>query len=130
MSKKEEATHLAVCNYLRIKHPDIIFRTDFSSGMKMTPGQAVKHKKFQSSRSYPDLFIAETKDHNGFYGGMYLEIKADGVQIYKKDGTLRKNDHIKEQDEMLKELRSKGYYAEFGLGFDDCIKKIEEYLAL
>lgn len=37
-SKNEEILHLKICNYLRKNYPDVIFRTDFSSGMKMTPG--------------------------------------------------------------------------------------------
>lgn len=40
MRKKEEEIHLRVCDYLRKNYPDVLFRTDFSSGMKMTPGQA------------------------------------------------------------------------------------------
>lgn len=137
MIKKEELLHLKVCDYLRKNYPDVLFRTDFSSGMKMSPWQAAKHKKFQKSRAWPDLFIAESgvvKFKEGYLivnlrkNGMFLELKADGVKLYKKDGTLRKNKHIEEQAEMLEKLRSGNYYAEFAIGYEDAIKQIHEYL--
>ena len=127
MRKKEEEIHLRVCDYLRKNYPDVIFRTDFSSGMKMTPGQAAKHKKFQSSRAYPDFFIAEPREFaNKIHHGMYLEFKSK--TIYKLDGTLRKNKHVEEQAEMLTDLREKDYYAEFAISYEDAITQITDYL--
>lgn len=137
MIKKEENLHLEVCDYLRKNYPDVLFRTDFSSGMKMAPWQAAKHKKFQKSRAWPDLFIAESgvvkfKEGNLIINlrknGMFLELKADGVKLYRKDGTLRKNKHIEEQAEMLEKLRNGNYYAEFAIGYKDAIEQIHEYL--
>ena len=137
MIKKEETLHLRVCDYLRKNYPDVLFRTDFSSGMKMSPWQAAKHKKFQKSRAWPDLFIAESgvvkfKEGNLIVNlrknGMFLELKADSVKLYKKDGTLRKNKHIEEQAEMLEKLRNGNYYAEFAIGYKDAIEQIHEYL--
>ena len=139
MIKKEELLHLKVCDYLRKNYPDVLFRTDFSSGMKMTPGQAAKHKKFQKSRAWPDLFIAKPeKDvfRDSFSGdkyfeifaGLFLELKAEGTQLYKKDGTLRKNKHIEEQTEMLNKLIESGYYAKFAVGYDQAIQIITDYL--
>ena len=137
MKRPEEIMHLKVCDYLRKNYPNVIFRTDFSSGMRMTPAQAAKHKKFQKSRAWPDLFIAES----GFVkfkegplivnlrkNGMFLELKAEGTQLYKKDGTLRKNKHVEEQAEMLEKLNKAGYCAMFAVGYKDAICKIEQYL--
>ena len=137
MIKKEEEIHLRICDYLRKNYPDVLFRTDFSSGMKMTPGQAAKHKKFQKSRAWPDLFIAESGvvefKEDGLIAhlrknGMFLELKADGVKLYKKDGTLRKNKHIEEQAEILDKLNESGYYARFAVGYDETIRIITNYL--
>ena len=125
MIKKEELLHLKVCDYLRKNYPDVLFRTDFSSGMKMTPGQAAKHKKFQKSRAWPDLFIAES---NNFASGLFLEIKAEDVIVFKKNGKIRKNKHLIEQDKMLKELRKKGYRARFAIGYNQAIFEIQQYL--
>ena len=77
MIKKEELLHLKVCDYLRKNYPDVLFRTDFSSGMKMSPGQAAKHKKFQKSRAWPDLFISKPeKDvfRDSFSGDKYFNL--------------------------------------------------------
>nr|DAV82827.1 MAG TPA: Nuclease [Caudoviricetes sp.] len=130
MIKKEEILHLKVCDYLRKNYPDVLFRTDFSSGMKMTPGQAAKHKKFQKSRAWPDLFIAfpgfdgwEMKE-----GGLFIELKAEGTKLYKKNGEIVANKHYQEQAEMLEKLRSNGYIAEFAVGYDEAIRIIANYL--
>jgi hypothetical protein len=139
MKRPEEIMHLKVCDYLRKNYPDVIFRTDFSSGMRMTPAQAAKHKKFQKSRAWPDLFIAKSTmkiEYNRYageqfldgYAGLFLELKAEGTQLYKKDGTLRKNKHIEEQVKMLEKLNEAGYCAMFAVGYEDTICKIEQYL--
>ena len=137
MRKNEENLHLKICNYLRKNYPDVLFRTDFSSGMKMSPGQAAKHKKFQKSRAWPDLFIAKSGvvefKEDGLIAhlrknGIFLELKADGVKLYKKDGTLRKNKHIEEQAEILDKLNESGYYARFAVGYDEAIQIITDYL--
>ncbi len=125
MIKKEEILHLKVCDYLRKNYPDVLFRTDFSSGMKMTPGQAAKHKKFQKGRAWPDLFIAES---NNFASGLFLEIKAENVIVFKKNGEIRRNKHLIEQYKMLKELRKKGYRARFAIGYNQAIFEIQQYL--
>ena len=125
MIQKEEILHLKVCDYLRKNYPNVLFRTDFSSGMKMTPGQAAKHKKFQKSRAWPDLFIAES---NILASGLFFEIKAENVIVFKKNGEIRQNKHLIEQDKMLKELRNKGYYARFAVGYDQAIQIITNYL--
>ena len=139
MIKKEELLHLKVCDYLRKNYPDVLFRTDFSSGMKMSPGQAAKHKKFQKSRAWPDLFIAKPErdvfrcSYSGhkyykFFGGLFLELKAEGTKLYKKNGEMVANKHYKEQAEMLKKLRSNGYAADFVVGYDQAIQIITNYL--
>lgn len=139
MIKKEELLHLKVCDYLRKNYPDVLFRTDFSSGMKMTPGQAAKHKKFQKGRAWPDLFIAKPEkdvfrcSYSGhkyykFYGGLFLELKAEGTKLYKKNGEMVANKHYREQAEMLKKLRSNRYAADFAVGYDQAIQIITDYL--
>lgn len=125
MRKTEENLHLKICDYLRKNYPDVLFRTDFSSGMKMSPGQASKHKKFQKSRAWPDLFIAES---NTLASGLFLEIKAENVIVFKKNGEIRQNKHLIEQDKMLEELSKKGYRARFAIGYDQAIFEIQEYL--
>ena len=130
-----------IARYLQLQYPNVIYRFDIGADLKLTMGQAVKHKRLHPERGYPDLFIAEPKNikvktalgndyslvETKTLGGLYLEIKKDGEKLTKKDGSLR-TPHIAEQAEMLEKLRQAGYKAEFGVGFEGCKKIIDEYL--
>lgn len=110
-------------------------------------------------RAWPDMFIAETKipepscrelteeerkeveeklggldgiacvKYLQNYYGLFIELKKEGTRIFKKDGRLVADEHIREQFDMLEELRRRGYAAEFACGFDEAKKIIDEYLA-
>ncbi len=120
----EKNLQLLICNYLKVKYPKAIFRSDFASGMRMSIGMARRHKALQSSRSYPDIFIAAPV---GKYCGLFIELKKKGTIVYKKDGTIRKDAHLIEQEAMLLKLFNQGYQAIFGIGYADTIKKIDKY---
>jgi hypothetical protein len=139
---KESDLQVQVADYLRLRHPDVLFHSDFGSGIKLTPGQAVKQKRQNGGRrAWPDLFIAEPKTetaiHPGFgfgggaknaiYHGLFIELKKEGARIRKKNGEWA-SEHIAEQAEVLLELRNKGYQADFAVGFNEAIKLIDEYL--
>lgn len=119
-----------VCDYLRLRFPGTMWRSDYASGLKLTQPQAVKHKRLQSGRAWPDLQIAEPAhfDH-GEYHGLFIELKKEGVVIWKKDGTMRSDPHLLEQAAVLAELRRRGYRAEFAVGFDQAKALIDSYLA-
>lgn len=111
---------------IRLRYPRVIFHSDFGSGTKLTMGQAIRQKKLNGGiRAFPDLQICTARKG---YNGFFLELKKDGVKIVTKSGTLVANEHIREQYDMLERLRKEGYYAEFGIGIDDCLKQIDEYL--
>lgn len=130
-----------VARYLQLQYPDVIYRFDIAADLKLTPGQAAKHKRLHPERGYPDLFIAKPKEvkvktvlGSGYslveikpLGGLYIEIKKDGEKLTKKDGSWR-TPHIAEQAEALEKLRARGYKAEFGVGFSECKQIIDEYL--
>ena len=130
-----------IARYLQQQYPDVIYRFDIAADLKLTMGQAVKHKRLHPERGYPDLFIAKTKEikvktvlGSGYslveikpLGGLYIEIKKDGEKLTKKDGSWR-TPHIAEQAEALEKLRARGYKAEFGVGFSECKQIIDEYL--
>ena len=124
--KVEQSVHKMVVNYIKIRYPKIIFRSD-AGGIRLTMGQAVQFKKLQWGRSYPDIFIAEPR---GKYHGLYIEIKKNDEEYLKKDGTIRKNEHILEQFAMLLKLEKKGYAAVFGGGFINCETIINDYMSL
>lgn len=140
--KQEESLAIKISHFLKAQYPKVIFRFDIAADLKLTQGQASKHKTLQSGRGYPDLFIAEPK--NGF-AGLYIELKKDKSEVFLKDGVtykkatkkvknrsgviIKEYDHIQEQVKMLDILNKKGYKAVFGFGFDDAKDKIKDYFS-
>lgn len=121
---KEENLHLAVCNYIRMQYPDVLFNSDMS-GVKLTMGQAIKAKRLRSCKGFPDLVIYEPR---GEHKALFLELKREGEKIYNKNGGL-KSDHLKEQAEVMQKLIEKGYYCVFAIGFDNARYWIDSYLS-
>jgi hypothetical protein len=142
--RPEELILLQVVNYLKLyvnpktrQRKEIMFRVDYSAGMKMSLFQAKKMKRFQSARGFPDIVIFEPcivrRDckcgdytHEIRYCGLAIEIKAEDV-YRKRDGLLSQEQHIQEQEACLSKLRSRGFKAEFGIGFEGCRKLIDAY---
>lgn len=159
MSEHEIYEEIAL--HMQRNFPNVIYRFDLAADLKLTPGQARKHKKLHPKRGYPDLFIAEprvdvSKEENGMcvntarhygtgdnpvkvfdciehemwciYNGLFLEIKKDGESPFKKDGKLKKDEHLHEQDKMHQKLRGKGYCVSFAVGLDEAKRLINKYL--
>jgi hypothetical protein len=141
----EADLQVQVADYLRLQYPSVMFHSDFGSGIKLTMGQAIKQKRQNGGRrAWPDMFIAEPKEvartefedkekritlsfgHSRF--GLFIELKRPGTRIFKKDGTLVADPHIREQFDILEQLRRKGYMAKFACGFDEAKRIIDEYL--
>ena len=145
----EHSLYEQIARYLQLQYPNVIYRFDIAADLKLTPGQAAKHKRLHPERGYPDLFIARSgevvfgpcNDRLLVYG-LYLEIKKDGTKlkrdkdakkILKGETKIRKkgdwwDKHVEEQAEMLERLRQAGYKAEFGVGLNECRQIIAEYL--
>ncbi len=119
-----------IADYLRLQYPNVLFHSDFGSGIKLTMGQAIKQKRQNGGRrAWPDMFIAEPiKFLNDLdASGLFLELKKEGTRIRKRNGDWA-TDHIREQGELLEALRRRGYAAEFVVGFDDAKTVIDNYL--
>ena len=123
-----------VADYIRLQYPNVIFHSDFGSGIKLTMGQATKQKRLNGGRrSWPDMFLAEpdigkTDGFKKIWFGLFIELKREDTRIFKKDGDLVADEHIREQFDMLHELRARGYAAEFACGFDEARKLIDDYM--
>lgn len=123
-----------IARYLQVEYPEVVYRFDLAADLKLTIGQARKHKALHPTRGYPDLFIAKTStrciDGSWDYewNGMFLELKKDGVNVFKKNGQLKADEHLAEQYSMLVRLREAGYYANFAIGFEDAKEQIDTYL--
>ena len=123
--KEELNVQKSLCKWLKLQYPRMVFFSDMS-GLKTTIGVAVQMKALRSGNAIPDLFIACPANGKA---GLFLEIKRDVAAVWRKDGTLRKNEHVAEQFAMLMYLRDLGYAAEFGYGLDDCISKVKNYFS-
>lgn len=159
MSSATEADlQIQVADYLRLQYPDVLFHSDFGSGVKLTLGQAVRQKRQNGGRrAWPDMFISDyATDYNSEPDGAELRSLFKRYRNYsitftddigtnyilcglylelKKDGTRLKKkngewatNHLAEQAELLEELRLCGYCAEFAVGFDEAKRIIDEYL--
>ena len=50
-----------VADYLRLQYPNVMFHSDFGSGVRLTVGQALRQKRQNGGRrAWPDMFIACT----------------------------------------------------------------------
>ena len=91
----------------------------------MSFAQSKKHSSINTIKGYPDLFIAKP---NKGYCGLFIEIKTESAAPFKKDGTLKKNEHSERQNLIMAQLKASGYYATFGVGLKKCIQLIDWYL--
>lgn len=121
-----------VADYIRLQYPSVIFHSDFGSGIKLTMGQAIKQKRLNGGRrSWPDMILAEPKfdmSRNRDYHALFIELKREGTRIFRRDGKLVADEHIREQYDMLNDLRARGYAAEFACGFEEAKKLIDDYM--
>jgi hypothetical protein len=124
MNITETNLHIRIAYYIKHNYPDVIFTSE-SSGIKLSIGQAVVQKKMRSGRALPDLMLFEARRG---YNGMFLEIKREGTIIYKLNGEIKRDKHLKEQEEVLSRLTDKGYFANFVVGYESAISLIDYYL--
>ena len=133
MVVKEHTLYKQIAQYLQLQYPNTIYRFDLAADMKLTTGQASRHKTLHPHRGYPDLFLAEPRTitirkNKYHYAGLFIELKREGTRILKKDGTLVADAHIREQHDLLCELERRGYKACFAVGFDQAKQIIDDYL--
>lgn len=64
----ESELQVMVADYIRLQYPNVLFHSDFGSGVKLTKGQAIKQKRQNGGRrAWPDMFIAEARDIEVIY---------------------------------------------------------------
>lgn len=124
MNHKEYELQRAICNYLDLQYPDVMYLSDTIASVRLTFPQQVRNKAIQKDNfKCPDLLIFEPK---GKYSGLFIELKTKSP--YKQNGELLKSDHLKGQDRTLKILAKKGYHTGFAWGFEGVKQVIDEYL--
>jgi hypothetical protein len=113
-----------VSNYLKETYPDVLFHFDIA-GLHLTKTQRGKLKVIQGDRGWPDLFLAAPR---GNYAGLFIELKIETP--WRIDGTIKAspNNHLKEQEQCLKELEMHGYLTYFAWDLSQIKLIIDEYL--
>ena len=120
----EKSLHAAVCNYLRLQYPSVLFNSDLAGATKLSICQAKALKSLRSNRGFPDLTIYEPREG---HHGLFIELKRGGEKIYKRNGDPVSG-HVGEQSECMRLLSLRGYDCHFAIGFDQAKKIIDEYL--
>ena len=113
-----------VSRYLRLQYPKVLFHFDLA-GLNLSRGQAGMMKVIQHKRGFPDLMVLQP---SGNFNGLFIELKADGKNPYKKNGDIKSDEHLNEQQDMINELLKRGYKACFCTGFDSAKNVIDTYL--
>lgn len=118
-----------VATYLRREYPGVEFHSDYAAGLKLTENQARIRKSLNSGRGWSDMFIAEMSRG---YGGLFIELKKDGVSIYCKTGPrkgqLVASEQIEIEAAFIQRMLKKGYCARFAVGYDNAVALIDWYL--
>lgn len=118
----EEKIQIELFSWLSDKYPHVLAISE-PSGVRVSMGLATKLKKMRSKHTHLDVYCLEPV---GDYCGLAVELKAKN--IYKKDGSLYKDEHLEDQQNTINLLREKGYYATFAVGFNEARTIIEDYL--
>ncbi len=124
MAKDEFSEQKALCLYIKLQYPDVIFTSDLS-GIRLPQGLANKIKDLKCDKSIPDLTIYEPSKG---YHGLVIEMKATGVSVYTQHGNIVSNEHIQSQEKMLIRFNEKGYLGVWGLGYECAKRIVDEYL--
>ena len=126
MARNEEGEQIALCDYIKLQYPKVVFTSDHS-GLRVTKGLQQKIKRLKSSNGIPDLLILEAR---GGYNGLLIEMKATGVTVFRKSGMLKNDEHLRIQYKMLMSLSNKGYFTGFCEGFDKAKEVVDWYMEL
>ena len=123
MKHTEYELQKQVCNYLNLQYPKVLYMSDTIANLKLTMCQAMRNKAIQKKDfKTPDLIIFEARKG---YNGLFIELKTETP--FKRGGELKKSDHLEGQENTMKELREKGYYASFSWGFEMTKEIIDSY---
>jgi hypothetical protein len=119
----EREIHKAIVRYLKLQYPNVMFHTDLAG--QWVPKSQLRTISLQKGQpGFPDLVIYEPR---GQYQAFFLEIKK--TTPFLKDGsTLKKDEHLANQDKWHDALRKCGMVGGFVVGFDKAKELIDRYL--
>lgn len=123
-NQPEFALQKAVCQYLNAQFPNVLFMSDTVANIRLNMGQKMRNKSIQKSGFHcPDVIIFEPR---GKFHGLFIELKV--VSPFKKDGQLKKDEHIENKAKTILQLGNLGYCASFAVGFEMAKDIIDNYM--
>jgi hypothetical protein len=127
MSRKEESLQTAICRYLKLQYPNVIFHCDHGGAKKRSFAEQGVMKKQQYKAGYPDMQVLKPV---GKWHGLFLEVKKSYDELFYVTGELKPgpSDHFYSQDDMHYELVQNGYAACFIWSLEDAIRVIDRYM--
>jgi hypothetical protein len=131
VKQTEESELLQVVKWFELQYPNEIFKSNYDH-FKSSIYHAKRQKDLHTQlKGYPDIFIPKMKQNEtgSVYGGLFIEFKRSGTKILTKQQKYA-SPHLLEQSKFLTKLCNLGYYAVFGVGFEDTIKIINNYMNL
>lgn len=126
MKHNEYNLQKAVCQYLNLQYPEVLYLSDTIANLKLSIPQQVRNKAIQKNGFHcPDLLILEP---NNNYKGLFIELKT--ATPYKLNGEIKAShkNHLSNQENTIIKLNEKGYKSFFAWEFETIIKEIDEYL--
>jgi hypothetical protein len=123
--QSERELQNAICKYLKLRYPKVKFRTDKDGqfAIKKTLGDKAMQA---SAKGFPDMIVREKR--KGF-NALVIELKKEDVTVFRKDGTLRDDQHLRDQKEWLDWFEELGCKATFSCGWDETKNLIDSYLS-
>ena len=123
-AQPEYQLQVAISNYISIQYPKVLFLSDTVASLKLTIPQSLRNSKIQKKGfKTPDILILQP---NVNYHGLFIELKVDTP--FKKNGDLKKSEHLEAQQKSINDLNRLGYYATFSWGFEKTKSIIDDYL--
>lgn len=119
---EEQKDHASLCKYLEYQYPQLLWWHTPNEGKK-TAFERFLFAIMGGKKGVSDFIIIEPK---GGYNGLVIELKAVGTKLFKRDGSC----YYPEQNEFLYNMRNKGFFATFAVGYDEAKAIIDDYMKL
>lgn len=118
----ETKEHIALCNWLNIQYPNILWWHTPNEGKK-SPFERYLVSRMGVRKGVSDFIIMEKRGNSI---GLVIELKAEDVNVYKKrSGECQ----YPEQEKFLKEMEIRGFITKFCCGFFEAKDLITKYLS-
>lgn len=127
MKREEDAIQKQLVQYIRSAYPYVLFRGNARDAGKMSPRSGAAAKALGQGRAWPDIVVYHAA---GPYHGLFIELKKDRSDVYRKDGRIVADRHIQDQRDRLCDLHAAGYYADFAFGLREAIELVDWYMDL